>query len=291
MDKVSVIIPTFNRAHTLKRAIDSVLAQTFDNFELIIVDDGSTDDTKVLIDSYNDKRMSYYYINNSGVSAARNFGIEEANGDWIALLDSDDEWLPHKLEQQLSFAITNPTLRLIHTEEIWVRRGKRVNPKFKHKKGGGDQFIPSLKLCLISPSSVMIRKDVFTEIGKFNENFPVCEDYDLWLRITAQEKVGFIEQACIIKHGGHDDQLSAKFVAMDWYRVLSMANLLNIQTLTPPKKTALLNELNLKTEILKVGFRKHGNDQFHLKLMHAQEHEFAPQVLSDLLTGGPELLR
>ena len=123
---VSVIIPTYNRAHTLGRAIDSVLHQTHPADEIIIVDDGSTDDTAALLENYSD--LIHLEQKNAGVSTARNTGIAQASSSWIALLDSDDEWLPSKLQHQLATIAEQPDTRICHSDEIWIRNGRRVNP-------------------------------------------------------------------------------------------------------------------------------------------------------------------
>ena len=255
---ISVVIPTFNRAHVLERAIDSVLGQTYQNIEVIVVDDASTDETLVVLEKYWEQ-VKIIHTRNNGVSAARNKGLKHCKGEWVAFLDSDDEWLPQRLEKQIEFIQSNPHVPLVHGEEIWIRRGKRVNPKFKHKKGGGDQFIPSLGLCLISPSASLIRKETLEKWKGFDEEFVVCEDYDLWLKITAEHEVGFIEEPIIVKHGGHEDQLSAKYHSMDYWRVWSMMRLLDLVSLTAEKERALLEEVRVKSRVLLQGYEKHQN--------------------------------
>lgn len=253
---VSVIIPVFNRVFELKRAIDSVLEQTNVEYEIIIVDDSSDADIKGVVDSYNDKR--FVYIRNSenvGVAASRNVGIRASRYGMIAFLDSDDEWLPNKLTAQLKY-LENSPVAVVHTEEIWVRNGARVNQKKVHKKTGGDIYIPSLRLCLMSPSSIMIKREIFDKFGLFDENLPVCEDYDMWLRITANDNVGFIETPLIIKYGGHSDQLSVKYQAMDRYRVISMFKILNSINLPEKKRSATLDMIKEKTLILLSGAEK-----------------------------------
>ena len=133
----SVIIPTYNRAHMLERAIKSVLAQTYKNFELIVVDDGSTDETKELLSKYKD--IHYYKIDNSGVSFARNFGVSKSKGKYLCFLDSDDEWLNEKLKAQYQ-QIENTRCLIVYGEETWFRNGIRVNKKKIHQKSGGDIF-------------------------------------------------------------------------------------------------------------------------------------------------------
>ena len=149
---VSVVIPTFNRGHTLNRAIDSVLGQTLLPSEIIVIDDGSTDGTEELI-SKEYSSVSYIKTKNKGVSAARNLGMKAAESDWFAFLDSDDQWLPHKLEKQFECLSCSGDFRLVHCDELWIRKGKRVNPKAKHQKQGGYIFEQCLSMCAISPSA------------------------------------------------------------------------------------------------------------------------------------------
>jgi len=258
MNLFSIIIPTFNRSSVIERAIESVLNQSFTDFELIIVDDGSTDETKTLLNKY-ENRIQYIYQENKGVSAARNLGVKEAKGKWLAFLDSDDEWLNKKLELQNKYIENNPGIKIVHGNEIWIRNGVRVNQMKKHAKGGGDQFIRSLDLCLISPSTVALRKDLYCELGGFREDFVVCEDYDLWLKITHQYEVGFIEEDLIKKYGGHEDQLSRQFYGMDLWRVKSIVSLLKESSLEINQRETALKVLNKKMKVLEKGALKHQN--------------------------------
>ncbi len=254
--KISVIIPVYNRKILVSRAIDSVLKQTRTADEIIVVDDGSTDGTGETLKHYGD-RIRILHEQNKGVSAARNRGIEASNGDWIALLDSDDEWLPEKLLIQETWIKNNPEYRICQTEEIWIRNGKRVNPMNKHQKMHGDIFIPSLRMCLVSPSAVMFEKSIFVETGGFDESLPVCEDYDLWLRISLNHPVGLISVPGIKKYGGHPDQLSRSVWGMDRYRVAALENLLNRNPDMPDeKRESVLKELVYKLEILHKGSLK-----------------------------------
>ncbi len=253
--RVSVIIPTYNRADFLKEAIDSVLAQTYRDFELFIVDDGSTDHTRERIKTYGNQ-VTYLFQENRGVSSARNLGIGSSAGQYIALLDSDDLWLPRKLEQQLAIMDQQPDLQLCHTEEIWMRRGMRVNPKKKHQKHSGYIFHHCLPLCVISPSSVMIRRGLFDKIGYFDESLPACEDYDLWLRITKDYPVHFIETPLLIKRGGHPDQLSQKYWGIDRFRIQALEKLLQTGNLNPQQRVQALQELRRKCEIVAKGCLK-----------------------------------
>ena len=246
--KVSVIIPTFNRKHTLKRAIDSVLKQTYNIFELIIVDDGSNDGTGEWI-SKKYPKIQYIYQSNSGVGSARNRGIHSSKGSWIAFLDSDDQWLPKKLEYQINEIQSNRDYYFCHTNEIWIRNGVHVNQKKKHKKYGGNIFEKCLDMCRISPSSTFIHKSVFNNIGFFDESLRVCEDYDLWLRITSKYKILYLDQLLIMKYGGHADQLSKVDDGIEKYRIESLKKILTSTSLNKTQynhaRIALIKKLNI----------------------------------------------
>ena len=254
---VSVIIPTYNREHTILRAVNSVISQDYKHFEIIIVDDGSTDNTKKLFENRSD--VIYKYQENKGVSVARNFGISHAKGDYIAFLDSDDEWLSHKLSMQVKYFEDYPNIMWVHGNEQWIRNNIKVNQMNKHKKGGGEQFCPSLSLCLVSPSCVVLKKQLLFDNGMFREDFPACEDYDLWLKILANNEIGFIEDVLINKYGGHDDQLSHKYVAMDYWRIKSIDWVIRNREL---KEEYLINAKKIllkKCKILLKGYVKHNN--------------------------------
>lgn len=256
---ISIIIPTFNRAKTLERAIESVVNQTHADWELFIIDDGSTDETKEVVKSFSDSRIKYRYQENGGVSKARNTGIQLSQFDWIALLDSDDEWLEKKLEEQVKAIKENKDCAIIHTEEIWIRNGRRVNQKKIHQKFGGEIFDKCIPLCVISPSSSLIKKSVLSEVGNFDEEFTVCEDYDLWLKICSLYPVAFIEAPLINKYGGHEDQLSAKYKAMDLWRVKALDRILEIRDLEESSKDLVIETILKKSEILRNGYIKHQN--------------------------------
>jgi len=254
---VSVIIPTHNRLESLCIALESVLAQSYKVHELIVVDDGSTDNTAAhLIQHYPGIKLIQQC--NHGVSHARNRAIEQANGDWLALLDSDDRWYPDKISTQIDALRKTPGIRLCHCDEHWIRNGKRVNPKQKHQKRGGDIFEYCLALCAISPSATLIHRTLFDDVGVFDETLPACEDYDLWLRICARETVLYVDQALLEKTGGHADQLSQRYPAMDQYRLQALAKLLRSQGLSPEKRILALNTFTRKLKIYCNGARKRG---------------------------------
>jgi glycosyltransferase involved in cell wall biosynthesis len=253
---ISVIIPTYNRGWIIKEAIDSVLAQDYVNFELIVVDDGSTDDTHDILNSYQ-KNFLVLRQNNKGVSAARNRGLAAASGRLIAFLDSDDTWLPQKLSQQVDFFQSNPDALICQTEEIWIRNNVRVNPKKRHKKPSGMIFEPSLSLCLVSPSAVMIKRNLFEEVGLFDETLPACEDYDLWLRISCRHPVHLIDTPLIIKRGGHDDQLSAS-PGLDKFRIKAIKKVIESGLLSAAQYQTAVEILKEKCYIYASGCRKRG---------------------------------
>jgi len=266
-EMISVIIPTYNRVHHLKKAVSSVIDQSYRNIDIVIVDDGSTDDTRSYVRSLNSD-IRYIAIPHSGVSAARNRGIEAASGEWIAFLDSDDYWHRNKLERQLHYIHSvlpkhhsHDTYLICHTDETWIRNGKRINQGKKHAKHAGWFFIPSLQRCLISPSAVLIHKTVFEKVGLFDEDFEFVEDYDLWLRITAIYPVGYLNEALTIKRGGHDDQLSKKIDGIERYRIRALEKIISSGTLCSDFLDGALKVFHTKASIYTEGCRKRGRYQ------------------------------
>ena len=268
---ISVIIPTHNRAHTISQAIESVLKQSLPPTEIIIIDDGSTDGTAELVQN-KFPNCRYLHQQNQGVSSARNSGISAASGEWLAFLDSDDEWMPDKLAAQASALECNPEAHLCHTEEIWIRNGKRVNQMKKHAKRGGWIFQHCLPLCAISPSSVIIHHSLFEAVGLFDEKLPACEDYDLWLRICAFYPTLFIETPQIIKHGGHEDQLSRKHWGMDRFRIQALEKIIAHPKLSPADRQAASEVLIKKAGILAQGAIKRGKQQQADTYLAKQQH-------------------
>lgn len=269
--RVSVIIPTFNRQQMIERAIRSVWAQRGVYCELIVIDDGSTDQTvQKLHELRAEQDFKIIQQTQQGPGAARNKGVKEASEAWIAFLDSDDEWLEDKLSRQFGLLSQEPGLQLIHGEEIWVRGGRRVNARKKHQKSGGWIFTNCLKICCISPSAALIKKEFFSNLGGFNEHFPVCEDYHLWLHMTSQQKVGFIDSPVMIRYAGHDDQLSFQLKAMDYYRVLAIKDVLQTRILSDEWKRAAISELKYKTDILLKGYKKHNNPVRYQEVLRIQ---------------------
>ena len=253
--KISVVIPTFNRISLVARAIDSVLKQSLNPYEIIVVDDGSDDGTSEMIKNKY-KSIKLIQQQNNGVSAARNNGIKHAKGDWIGLLDSDDEWTEKKLENQADRLIKTPEYDFCHTNEIWIRNGVRVNQRKKHQKYGGYIFEKCLDICRISPSSVLFRKNILDHVGWFDSQLPVCEDYDLWLRITAEYRILFIDEPLIIKYGGHDDQLSHSVEGIEFFRIKSLENLLERSELSTDNRILAIEMIIKKYNIYLNGLVK-----------------------------------
>ncbi|NIO49107.1 MAG: glycosyltransferase [Candidatus Aminicenantes bacterium] len=260
---ISVIIPTYNRASFLAEAIQSVLSQDYfvrnssSSFELLVIDDGSTDNTKEVVNSFG-KKMKYHFQEHKGVSAARNLGLDLAQGEYIAFLDSDDLWKKEKISIQMSFMNAFPQAKVCYTEEIWMRRGVFVNPKKKHRKYSGWIFDRVLPLCLISLSSALFRREVFEVTGKFDEELLACEDYDFGIRLALKCPVYFLPKPLIIKRGGHSDQLSRKYWGMDRFRVKALEKTLRLD-LTPHQEILVKREIVRKCQILASGFEKRKN--------------------------------
>jgi glycosyltransferase involved in cell wall biosynthesis len=255
---VSVIIPTFNRLGFVRQAVASVCAQQDAASEVIVVDDGSSDGTTDALEGEFGVRIRVLRTANRGVAAARNLGVATSKGEWLAFLDSDDVWLPGKLAAQVDFFVRHPQADICQTEETWVRNGGRVNPCAHHRKPSGDIFEPSLRLCLVSPSAVMLRRRLFERVGGFDESLPACEDYDLWLRIARDTPVWLIDRPLVIKRGGHPDQLSRQFWGMDRFRVAALARLLAEAHLAPARRQATVAVLAEKCAILANGAVRRG---------------------------------
>ncbi|MCF7740530.1 MAG: glycosyltransferase [Candidatus Marinimicrobia bacterium] len=251
--KVSVIIPTYNRAEMLERAIRSVLAQTYQNTEIIVIDDGSTDNTAEILNKY-DSEIRHFSMLHGGVSAARNMGIKKAKGEWLAFLDSDDYWLEEKLEKQLKFMVEKDYL-ISQTGEKWYRDGNWVMKGDRHQKHNGWIFKYCLPLCVVTPSAVVIDKKVIEDVGFFDESLPACEDYDMWLRVARKYPVGLLEDKLVVKVGGHTDQLSKKYWGLDRFRVKALEKILT-KELDPEQEKMVLQEIVKKLKVLEQGRRK-----------------------------------
>jgi glycosyltransferase involved in cell wall biosynthesis len=248
---VSIIIPTFNRAGLVREAISSVLAQDYARLELLVIDDGSNDHTPEVVRAFG-TAVTFIQQSHTGVSAARNRGVAASHGELVAFLDSDDLWLPGKVTAQVALFQQQPQVQVCYTDEIWMRRGVRVNPRQIHQKHAGWIFLHSLPRCIISPSSIMLRRTLWNRLGGFDERLPACEDYDLWLRLTTVVPVSLLPERLIVKRGGHADQLSRCVPVLDQYRIMALEKIL-VTPLTLPQRRAVLAHLVQKCSIVAQG--------------------------------------
>ena len=259
MPSVSVVIPAFERRDLTAEAVDSVLRQTVRDLELVVVDDGSRDGTgEHVLQRFGDPRVRVVRQENLGVSAARNRGARETSGEWVAFLDSDDLWLPRKLERQLAALESDPGRVACYTEEVWHRNGRWANPRKIHAKPSGLIFARCLPLCVISPSSVVIRRDVFETLGGFDESLPACEDYDLWLRLAARHPIHLVPERLIVKRNGHPGQLSQAFPALDRFRVRCLWKIALDSDLPWETRRQALETAAQKSKIVSQGAAKRG---------------------------------
>ena len=259
--KVSVVIPTLNRKNLLKKAIESVSKQTFSPHEIIVVDNGSSDGTLEMVNNEYPS-VKTFVQNIPGVSATRNLGIKMSEGNWVAFLDSDDQWHREKLKLQLeSISQEENKVFLSHTDETWYREEQIVNQKLKHRKRGGFIFEFCLPLCCISPSSSLVKKEIFDQIGFFDESLEVCEDYDFWLRYCSKYPVNFVDKKLTFKFGGHLDQLSKKNWGMDRYRISALEKLIGSNSLEKDQLEMTAKTLMRKISIIVDGAKKRSNQQ------------------------------
>jgi glycosyltransferase involved in cell wall biosynthesis len=263
MPIVSVVIPTFNRSSFLSRAVTSVLNQTFTDYEIIVVDDASEDATPDMkIFSISSLPLRYVRLPfHCGVAKARNHGVSLTSGAWLSFLDSDDVWHPEKLARQVGWHHSNQDYSISQAQEVWIRGNTRVNPPRTHEKKQGYIFEESLKRCMITPSSVLMKRSLFLEAGAFNESLPACEDYDLWLKVTCAHPVGLIDEYLLTRYGGRADQLSSSVMGLDRFRIRSIIDLLKSNRLSTGQDALARMELFRKSTIVAEGFKKRGRNQ------------------------------
>ena len=248
---LSVIIPIYNRKYQLRDAVDSVLSQRFVD-EIIIVDDFSEDL------SYNDIKqylplVKYFRTDiNSGVSVARNIGVSLAKSEYVAFLDSDDIYLPSKCYKQYQF-MQDREFKISHTNEFWYRENKFINQNKDMARYGGEIFSKILDKCRVSPSTIMIEKNLFETVKGFDQDLRVCEDYELLLRLSIDNKVGYIEDRLTIKRSITDDQLSKSIKHIESVRldILEKFKAEHFDKLKPADEIALNLEIERKSNIVK----------------------------------------
>jgi len=259
---VAVVIPVRDRAGMVVEAIASVLEQTYRDLGIVVVDDGSTDGSaaaaeEALAGSALPARV--LPTPPRGVAAARNAGAAQLDARWVAFLDSDDLWLPAKLERQVAWLGARPAYRVAQTDERWIDAGRHRNPRLRHRKEER-LFFRSLGCCLVSPSTVVLSREAFAAYGGFDEAFPVCEDYELWLRVTAREPVGLLPEALVVKRGGHPGQLSRSTWGLDRWRIAALVKLLAGTDLDPSERAAVIDVVREKCAILAGGARRRGRE-------------------------------
>lgn len=277
---ISVIIPTCDRASFLDKAVKSVLSQTYGDFELVIVDDGSKDDTSRVVSGFYDPRIRYIIQDNKGPAAARNLGIRNAKGDYLAFLDSDDWWCEEKLGAQLNEMEKRPGYFISHTQEIWYKNGALLNQKKKHEKHHGYIFDRCLPLCVVSMSTAMIKKGLFDEVGLFDEAMPCCEDYDFWLRASVKYEFLLIDKPLTLKDGGRKDQVSSIYATgIDRFRIKSISKILKSGLLNEEQKRQAVKELRKKCRIYGNGCLRHGRieeGRYYLGFPDIEKDSFNP---------------
>ena len=187
-------------------------------------------------------------------------GIQAATSTWLAFLDDDDEWQENKVASQMA-AVTRSKHRICHTDEIWIRNKRRINPHRHHTKAGGYIYPRCLQLCCISPSSCLLHKSLFEDYGFFDTELAACEDYDMWLRICAYEQVSYIDEHLTIKFGGHEDQLSRRYWGMDRFRVKALTKMMQQPRLKPQYRDETRTVLLKKLRILHQGAAKRGKEE------------------------------
>ncbi|MCX8084201.1 MAG: glycosyltransferase [Calditerrivibrio sp.] len=250
----SVVIPVYNRVSLLKNTLESVFLQTYKHYEIIVIDDGSNIDLAYYLKPYLYRIRYIKYNKNRGVSYARNVGINNAKYEYIAFLDSDDIWLPNKLSLQASY-LTKTGYLVCHTDEYWYKKDRFINPKEKHQRYGGHIFKYILDFCRISPSSAVIHKTVFNKVGLFDETLPICEDYDMWLRIANKFEIGYLPIKTIIKITHTEPQLSLTTPHIEYYRLISLCKILKKYIIPNSLKKHAIIELERKFDIVKNGIK------------------------------------
>lgn len=290
--KVSAIVLTYNRAHFVTEAIGSILDQTFKDFELIVVDNCSSDNTESVVKSSSDKRIRYFKNQNNGfMGVNRNYGIEKSSGEYIAFLDDDDLWLPEKLEKQIELLDSNKGLGLVYSDSyIMDSNGKlEENTYFYGRRPvRGNTFDKLLENNLIPMLTVMIRKEVLNRVGVFNPRYKIALDYDLWLRIAAHYPIDFIEQP-LAKYRVYTESGSQKNVARLYREIIQILNWWLDKGTIDDKATGEIKrrEAWLHLSLMKQYFRENRHGKIFgelVKLLRLFPHnlEIVPSVISRL---------
>ena len=269
--RISVIIPTYNRLPFLKEAVASVRFQEYSNFELIVVDDGSTDGTTAWLRDQGIKTKKIFHSGKPG--NVRNIGTEMATGSLLAFLDSDDLWKPDKLMHQSEYLATQPDVRLCHTRETWLRGDNEISQSGQKHRRSGWVFADALTKCIIGPSTTLLEKSLFVESGGFDPELEIAEDYDLWLRICSRYPVGYIDQPLVVKRGGHPDQLSEKYGQIEIFRIRSLARNIEQDWFSGTHLIMARRELARKCRIYAAGCEKRGKSAEALRYYRKADTE------------------
>ena len=246
MPKVSVIIPTYNRAHLVGNAIQSVLDQTFPDFEIIVIDDGSIDNTREVVSKYGEE-VIYIYQDNKERSVARNNGMKHAKGQYITFLDSDDLYLPDKLQVQVELMERNHEYGMSYSYSVWFdEKGKYLHTWRDNLDGWIFPEMMRAKHNKITVPSVMIRRIVLDRVGYFNESVNICEDYEFWCRVAKKYPVLLIKKALvIINTSSHPSE--ELFYSYFSHTLLYYQSILNSdQTISSSLKRAVYLDLSVK---------------------------------------------
>ncbi len=204
---VSVVITTYDRAERLRQALESVAAQTYRDFEVIVVDDGSTDHTRQIAESFSGRVPSLRYVRqvNGGQSKALNTGIRMARGEYLAFLDDDDVWVPQKLARQVPMLEIDPGIGLVYSAVVCTRNGAPLRRQPEQPGWTLREMVE--RICFVHGSSVVARRECFDHAGMFDETMPRVKDFDMWLRIARHYRLGFVDEA-LAEYVQHDDQLT-----------------------------------------------------------------------------------
>jgi glycosyltransferase involved in cell wall biosynthesis len=303
MARVSVIVPTHNRRESVTEALDSIMAQTFREFEIVVTDDGSTDGTPSLIfetlgaeqevieylnqlgpaslKPFSHKFSSrgvpiqYHYGISRGLSTARNRGIRMARGDYVAFLEADDLWEPTHLEALVAFLSDNPAAHVCRAAERTVRDG-RARTSRKPVASSGWIFEAALEASPMSPSAVMVRRPCFAECGAFDENLPACDEYDLWVRMTSRYPVHFVQGPVVTRRSTRPDG-SSRAWGWDRYRVYALEKAFQSGHLSPEQRFQVAQEIVRKCERLVDGFRRQKSEE-RANFYERKRRRFAHEV-------------
>ncbi|OQX55888.1 MAG: hypothetical protein B5M53_03595 [Candidatus Cloacimonas sp. 4484_209] len=236
---VSVIIPTYNRAHIVGRAIQSVLDQTYQDFEIVVIDDGSNDNTEEVVKGFTDEKIRYIRIRhgkNNSPSAAINAGIKAARGKYVAFLDSDDEWVKKKLEKQMSvFKEVPSSVGVVYAGLLRIEGDRRIyipSPRIEPKEG--DIHDNLLKGNFVTPPTVIAKKECFTKVGAFDEQLPRLEDWELWIRISKCYHFKYIDEPLVISYHMPDSRSAKRDNLIKAYKMILEKHFKNIQKYRRP---------------------------------------------------------